>query len=217
MGPWSFDDLRRLLINRLGIQEAAIAIMRTKNKLPRFRDALTFSALFLVLPPLYPAQEADRFQLLPPALQVGRLIDVEPQLGPQPPCGDGPIPPYLQVAGAGLKMKASPFLQAMHRSESMRTGMLHYAHVFFTQVAQSAACNTFHSLDQRCSRWLLMTQDRMESNEFPLTHEFLAMMLGVRRAGVSYAANALRRAGVIEYARGHVTIVDREALVKRSC
>ena len=59
----SFDDLRRLLINRLGIQEAAIAIMRTKNKLPRFRDALTFSALLLVLPPVYPAQEADRFQL----------------------------------------------------------------------------------------------------------------------------------------------------------
>ncbi len=90
----SFDDLWQLLINRLGIQEAAIAIMRTKNKLPRFRDALTFSALFLVLPAVYPAQEADPFQLLPPVLQVGRLIDVEPQLGPQPPCGNGPIPPY---------------------------------------------------------------------------------------------------------------------------
>ena len=76
------------------IQEAAIAIMRTKNKLPRFRDALTFSALFLVLPAVYPAQEADRFQLLPPALQAGRLIDLEPQLGPQPPCGKGPVPTY---------------------------------------------------------------------------------------------------------------------------
>ncbi len=63
------------------------SLMRTKNELPRFRDALTFFALLLVLPAVYPAQEADRFQLSPPALQAGRLIDVEPQLGPQPPCG----------------------------------------------------------------------------------------------------------------------------------
>jgi hypothetical protein len=71
--------------------------MRTKNKLPWFRDALTFSALLLVLLAVYPAQEADRFQLSPPALQAGRLIDVEPQLGPQPPCGTGPIPLYPRL------------------------------------------------------------------------------------------------------------------------
>jgi hypothetical protein len=88
-----FDDLRQLLITRLGIQEAMI-IVRTKNELPRFRVALTLSALLLVLPAVYSAQEADRFQLSPPALQAGRLIDVEPQLGPQPPCGTEPIPPY---------------------------------------------------------------------------------------------------------------------------
>ena len=68
--------------------------MRTKNELPRFRDALTLSVLLLVLPAVYSAQEADRFQLSPPALQAGRLIDVEPQLGPQPLCGTEPIPPY---------------------------------------------------------------------------------------------------------------------------
>lgn len=68
--------------------------MRTKNDLPWFRDALTFSALLLVFPAVCSAQEAYRFQLSPPALQAGRLIDVEPQLGPQPPCGKGPIPPY---------------------------------------------------------------------------------------------------------------------------
>ena len=93
VGLRSFDDLRQLLITGLGIQEA-IVIMRAKNELPRFRDTLTFSALLLVLPAVYPAQEADRFQLSPPALQAGRLIDVEPQLGPQPPCGKEPIPPY---------------------------------------------------------------------------------------------------------------------------
>jgi hypothetical protein len=73
------------------------SLMRTKNELPRFWDALTFSALLLVLLAVYPAQEADRFQLSSPALQAGRLIDVEPQLGPQPPCGTGPIPPYPRL------------------------------------------------------------------------------------------------------------------------
>ena len=73
------------------------SLMRTKNELPRFREALTFSALLLVLPAVYPAQEADRFQLSPPALHAGRLIDVEPQLGPQPPCGTGPTPPYPRL------------------------------------------------------------------------------------------------------------------------
>jgi hypothetical protein len=89
-----FDDLRQLLITRLGIQEAMI-IVRTKNELPRFRDALTLSVLILVLPAVYSAQEADRFQDSLPPLQAGRLIDVEPQLGPQPPCGKEPIPPYV--------------------------------------------------------------------------------------------------------------------------
>jgi hypothetical protein len=93
LGLRRLDDLRQLLITGLGVQEA-IVITRAKNELPRFRDALTLSALLLVLPAVYPAQEADRFQLSPPALQAGRLIDVEPQLGPQPPCGKGPVPPY---------------------------------------------------------------------------------------------------------------------------
>lgn len=115
---------------------------------------------------------------------------------------------YMQVAGVGLKIKANPFLDAMQRSASMRKAMLNYAHAFFNQVAQSAACNTFHSLEQRCSRWLLMTQDRMQSDDFLLTQEFLAMMLGVRRAGVTYAVNALTQTGLIQYERGHVTIID---------
>src|SRR5208282_3573547 len=83
--------------------------------------------------------------------------------------------------------------------------------------AQSAACNTFHHLEQRCCRWLLMTQDRMHTDDFPLTQEFLAMMLGVRRAGVTVAANALKRAGLINYARGQITILDRTGLLRKSC
>lgn len=85
------------------------------------------------------------------------------------------------------------------------------------QVAQSAACASLHLLEQRCCRSLLMTRDRMHSDEFPLTQEFLAMMLGVRRAGVTVAAGGLQRAGLIRYTRGNVTIIDRHGLEQRSC
>ena len=128
-----------------------------------------------------------------------------------------PTSVYIQVPGAGLRMKATLFKKELARSASMRTVMLHYAHAFFNQVAQSAACNQFHSIQQRCCRWLLMTHDRMHSDEFLLTQEFLAMMLGVQRTGVTAAAGALQRAGLIRYKRGNVTIVDRRGLIRRSC
>jgi CRP-like cAMP-binding protein len=128
-----------------------------------------------------------------------------------------PTSVYVQVPGVGLRMKATLFKRELTRSASMRTVMLHYAHAFFNQVAQSAACNQFHSLEQRCCRWLLMTHDRMHSDEFLLTQEFLAMMLGVRRTGVTAAARALQRAGFIRYKRGKVTIIDRRGLIRRSC
>jgi CRP-like cAMP-binding protein len=128
-----------------------------------------------------------------------------------------PTSVYVQVPGAGLRMKATLFKRELARSASMRTVMLHYAHAFFNQVAQSAACNQFHSIQQRCCRWLLMTHDRMQSNEFLLTQEFLAMMLGVQRTGVTTAAGALQRAGLIRYSRGNVTIIDRRELIRRSC
>jgi CRP-like cAMP-binding protein len=128
-----------------------------------------------------------------------------------------PTSVYIQVPGVGLRMKAALFKKELARSASMRIVMLHYAHAFFNQVAQSAACNQFHSIEQRCCRWMLMTHDRMQSDEFLLTHEFLAMMLGVQRTGVTAAAGALQRAGLIHYRRGNVTIIDRHGLIRRSC
>ena len=128
-----------------------------------------------------------------------------------------PTSVYVQVPGIGLRMKARRFEQELARSASMRAVMLRYAHAFFNQVAQSAACNHFHSIQQRCARWMLMTHDRMQSDEFLLTQEFLAMMLGVQRTGVSGAAAGLQRAGLVRYNRGHVTILDRGGLVRRSC
>jgi CRP-like cAMP-binding protein len=133
--------------------------------------------------------------------------------------GDSQAPTsvYVQVPGSGLRLKAATFKKELERNASTRAVMLLYAHAFFNQVAQSAACNQFHSLEQRCCRWLLMTHDRMQSNEFLLTQEFLAMMLGVQRTGVTASAGALQRAGLIKYRRGNVTILDRPGLVRRAC
>jgi len=124
---------------------------------------------------------------------------------------------YVQVPGEGVRMRAAIFKREMARSGSMRAVMLRYAHAFFNQVAQSAACNHFHSLEQRCCRWLLMTHDRMPSDEFLLTQEFLAMMLGVQRTGVTAAASALQKAKLIRYTRGVVTMLDQRGLERRSC
>src|SRR6478672_11763590 len=129
----------------------------------------------------------------------------------------GPTSVYVQVPGAGLRMKAEIFREELERSGPLRGIMLRYAHAFFNQVAQSAACAHFHSLEQRCCRWLLMTRDRMPSDHFLLTQEFLAMMLGVRRPGVTLAAGALRRAKLIRYRHGVVTILDRRGLEDTAC
>jgi CRP-like cAMP-binding protein len=124
---------------------------------------------------------------------------------------------YVQVPGTGSRMTSDDFSNVLEHSTSLRNSLLHYANAFFNQVAQSVACAHHHPLDQRCCRWLLMTYDRMDSEEFQLTHEFLAMMLGVRRSGVTEAASALQRAELIRYKRGHVTILDIAGLKKRSC
>lgn len=128
-----------------------------------------------------------------------------------------PTSVYMQVPGKGLRMKSDLFRRELDANEALRTAMLHYAHAFFNQVSQSAACAHLHPLEERCCRWLLMTHDRMHSDEFRLTQEFLAMMLGVRRAGVTVAAGALQKAGLISYRHGVVTILDREGLEAKSC
>ncbi|MDZ4740155.1 MAG: Crp/Fnr family transcriptional regulator [Alphaproteobacteria bacterium] len=128
-----------------------------------------------------------------------------------------PTSVYVQVPGIGLRMKAALFKKELAQSATMQIVMLRYVHALFNQVAQSAACNHFHSLEQRCCRWLLMTRDRMQSDDFLLTQEFLAMMLGVQRQGVSIAAGSLQRAGLITYKRGNIKIFDVAGLKKRSC
>ncbi len=152
------------------------------------------------------------------AAEVG-TIGSEGMVGLPLVFGDNRAPTsvYIQVPGAGLRMKATLFKRELAQSASMRIVMLHYAHAFFNQVAQSAACNHFHNIQQRTCRWMLMTHDRMQSDEFLLTQEFLAMMLGVQRTGVTAAAGGLQRAGLIRYKRGNVTILDRPGLERLSC
>jgi len=130
---------------------------------------------------------------------------------------DAPSSVYVQVPGTALGMDAGIFRGALERSPTLNVIMLRYAHAFFNQVAQSAACAHLHKVEQRCCRWLLMTRDRMPSGDFLLTHEFLGMMLGVRRTTVTDVMGILQKAGLIRYRRGHVSILDHEALQRRTC
>jgi CRP-like cAMP-binding protein len=130
---------------------------------------------------------------------------------------DAPSSMYVQVPGTALGMDARIFRGELDRSPTLNLVMLRYAHAFFNQVAQSAACAHLHKVEQRCCRWLMMTRDRMPSGDFLLTHEFLGMMLGVRRTTVTDVMGGLQKAGLIRYRRGHVTILDHEALQQRAC
>ena len=131
--------------------------------------------------------------------------------------GAGQIGAYMQVSGSGLRIPAAVFRQEMERSAAMRALLLHYAAAYFNQMSQSAACTFLHPLEQRCCRWLAATADRMPSDQFVLTQEFLAMMLGVRRSSVSAVMSDLQRKGLLRYSRGRVTILDRKALQASAC
>jgi len=130
---------------------------------------------------------------------------------------EAPSSVYVQVPGTGLKMDADAFRGELAHCPTLNLAMLRYIHAFFNQVAQSAACAHLHRVEQRCCRWLLMTRDRMPSDEFLLTHEFLGMMLGVRRTTVTEVMGSLQKAGLIRYRRGHVSVLDAEALRSRAC
>ena len=114
-------------------------------------------------------------------------------------------------------MPAARFREEFGRSVALRAVMLRYTQAFIHQIAQHAACNVLHSVVERCARWLLMTHDRVDGDDFILTHESFVQMLGVRRATVTTAAGILQHAGVIRYTRGRVTIVDRKKLERTAC
>lgn len=123
----------------------------------------------------------------------------------------------VQAPGRVLRLGANAFRQAVEDSPALRTLLLRYALAFQQQVTQTAACNGHHALDQRLARWLLMAHDRAGSDDFPMTQEFLAMMLCVHRPGVTVAARLFQQAGLIRYDRGQMRVTDREGLEAAAC
>ena len=129
-----------------------------------------------------------------------------------------PLRAFCQVAGDALVMEVKDFKTFTADMNSQLSKLLYrYTQALFNQLAQHAACSSLHAIEVRCARWLLMTHDRVGVNEFGLTHEFLAQMLGVRRASVSEVANKLQRKGVITYRQGIINILDRKGLESAAC
>jgi len=136
---------------------------------------------------------------------------------PLVPGGSLAVRAISQVGGRTLRMEAGEFIRGLERLPAFRALVQKYVQALFGQISQAAACNRLHSNEERLSRWLLMSHDRVGADTFPITHEFLGQMLGSRRATVTLSAGLLQSAGLIRYHRGRVTIVDREGLESVSC
>ena len=147
---------------------------------------------------------------------VGRegLIGIEAVFGATVASGEA----FVQIpAEPAAVMRLDAFRREMERRGAFHDCVTRYSQAFVSLLMQSVACNALHSAEQRCCRWLLMTHDRIEQEEFPLTHEFLASLLGVRRPTVTLVMAELARTGIVSHVRGHVRIVDRKGLEAASC
>ena len=123
----------------------------------------------------------------------------------------------VQSAGHAYRLPGQLLKQEFNRSGELQHLLLRYTQALLTQMAQTAVCNRHHSLDQQLCRWLLLSLDRLPANELVMTQELIANMLGVRREGVTEAAGNLQKDGLIEYRRGHITVLDRPGLEARAC
>ena len=152
------------------------------------------------------------------ALEVG-MIGREGMVGTSLALGirHSPVRALVQGSGMALRVSTSRFVAELKVNPALLRALLGYTHTLLVQVTQTAACNRFHEVDARLARWLLMTADRLQADEFLLTQEFLAQMLGVRRVGVTEAAGVLERRRIIDYSRGHIHILDRRGLEAAAC
>ncbi len=153
-----------------------------------------------------------------PVLEVG-MVGREGMVGAQLILGVATTPLHALVQGSGKawRIAAVPFRRELAHSSALQSCLNRYLYVLMSQLAVSAGCLRFHLIGPRLARWLLMTQDRAHASSFHVTHEFLAYMLGVRRVGITSAAGALQRQGLIEYTRGKLSVVNRKGLVAAAC
>lgn len=152
------------------------------------------------------------------ALEVG-LVGREGMVGIPLALGIGvsSVRALVQGSGTAMRMKSGSFFREFRQSPPLQRELHRYTHVLMVQVTQTAACNRFHVVEARLARWLLMTRDRVRLDQFRLTQEFLAHMLGVRRVGVTKAARALQQRKLISYSRGNIRILDQRGLEAASC
>ena len=123
----------------------------------------------------------------------------------------------VQIPGEAMRMKAPVFVEEIKQGGALPSLLHRYTYAMLVQISQTAACNRLHTLEERLCRWLLMTHDRVQDDEYPLTQEFLGQMLGVSRPRVYLAANLVQKAGLIRYTRGKITILDRPGLEASAC
>jgi CRP-like cAMP-binding protein len=152
------------------------------------------------------------------ALEVG-MVGPEGMVGTALALGASvsPVRALVQGAGSAMRMKAAPFLSGFRQGLSLQHQVLMYTHHLMSQIAQTAACNRFHVIEERLARWLLMTRDRVGSDHFFLTQDFLGSMLGARRVGITHAAHALKQRHLIDYSRGLMEITDGHGLERAAC
>jgi CRP-like cAMP-binding protein len=153
-----------------------------------------------------------------PALEVG-MIGREGMLGSQLVLGMtiAPVQALVQGAGATWRIGVAAFRRELASSAALQRSLNRYFYILTVQMTAASACIRFHLIGPRLARWLLMSQDRAHSDQFRVTHEFLAYMLGVRRVGITMAAVALQRKGLVEYHRGELTVLDRRGLEAEAC
>lgn len=153
-----------------------------------------------------------------PGVEVG-MVGREGMLGVQLALGVNIAPLHALVQGAGQawRMDTRAFKAELTASPPLQSELNRYLYVLMSQLAESTACARFHQIGPRLARWLLMSQDRSQSDSFDVTQEFLAYMLGVRRVGITAAAGALQRAGLISYSRGRLSVLNRKGLEHASC